>query len=729
MCGVCHPGGDSLEYDRNGIRYDLFAKNPKNHIIPGETNSLDGDYYKSDWAKSGVLEADCLMCHLKDYNNEARKKQISALNFRWAATAGAGFGEINGSVAKKGTPTVKYDLTKFGPDGKVTLPVMKKPLNENCLFCHHESGWKKRGQSFSKRTDVHMRAGLLCVDCHVTGRSATDPRIYGREEHQIGKGDDPGDFVRDDLDNTMRTCEDCHEKGILNAPIPKHKGLPPSHFDHIACQTCHMPWHQVKAALIQDASVFNTSPRIWPPPKRIWSFYGPDMKPWNYYGFERGYPEGLQPFTQFRPVHAFYKGKIYPVNRVYTRWVGIKTNGKPGIGMPHMKDIFMMWKTHMNDPNKNYPLLSKIKDDNKDGYSEVNRPEEIRALLDSVISMLKNKGESLEGKTIVFVDGDRYTSDGKTWTNIPKKPYEYSPYGSVFKYSHDVCPAKNALGAKGCTDCHSSNSDFFYKEIMVRPFNEQGKPLKENNAVLLGYSSHALRFMAFQFQILKPLFIWLLLIVLFLMVLHYVIFGPKRVERFVDEDSVLRFGAWERVLHYCALVAFVVLAVTGTMTFLTLPFSSRTIGELNVIHRYFGYLFIVNVLLIFGTWLKDATFARYDWEWLKKLGGYFGYRGQLPAARFNAGQKIYLWLSLLFAIILGVTGLIMIHSHNSNLLFIMHCIHVLVAMIFIFIVLVHIYLGILANPGTLIGIFEGKVLRSWAKKHHPLWETRDVRDK
>ncbi|MFO7971724.1 MAG: hypothetical protein R6U40_08235, partial [Desulfobacterales bacterium] len=64
-CGVCHPGGGAAEYDRNGNRYDQFAADPKKGIISGGENNLDGDYFKSNWAESDVLEADCLICHLK----------------------------------------------------------------------------------------------------------------------------------------------------------------------------------------------------------------------------------------------------------------------------------------------------------------------------------------------------------------------------------------------------------------------------------------------------------------------------------------------------------------------------------------------------------------------------------------------------------------------------------------------------------------------------------------
>jgi len=383
----------------------------------------------------------------------------------------------------------------------------------------------------------------------------------------------------------------------------------------------------------------------------------------------------------------------------------------------------------MADPDNNFPQLKKIQDDNRDGFPEVDRAEEIQALLAAFTLMLKQKGDTLEGKDVVFVDGNRFTLDGFEWESIAKKPYEYSPYGSVFKFSHDITPAKNALGAGGCTDCHGSNSDFFFKEIMAKPFNEQGEHLTENNASFLGYSSFALGVMTFQHETLKPLMFWGLLVIFVLLIFHYNIIGPNRFEQAMNDIPLLRFGVWERVIHYCLLVLFLFLSITGLLTFFAITFSSDTIGELNTIHLYCGYLFLLNILLVFSIWFKDAIFAKYDWEWLKKFGGYFGYRDQLPSARFNAGQKVFFWVALLFAIILGVTGLTIIYSKDSNLILIAHCIHDAVAFIFILAVMVHIYLSTLANPGTLMGIFEGKVSRSWAKKHHPNWEANKVENK
>jgi hypothetical protein len=56
---------------------------------------------------------------------------------------------------------------------------------------------------------------------------------------------------------------------------------------------------------------------------------------------------------------------------------------------------------HQSDPTKNY-RMSLIKDDNNDGIIEVNRPEEIDALLTSVKNYLNNTGFPLR-KALVWV--------------------------------------------------------------------------------------------------------------------------------------------------------------------------------------------------------------------------------------------------------------------------------------------------------------------------------------
>lgn len=486
-CAECHPGGGSAEYDREGKRYDRWMADPASGFTPGADNRFDGDYYKARWTETGVLEADCLLCHLPEYDYEARKKQIAAWNLRWAATAGAKLATVTGSVQKSEPVVVTYNKALFNPDGTIQPHIVREPRNEACLSCHAQPGWKKRGANFSPRTDVHLRAGLKCVDCHPAGSSATDPRIAGKELHEIGKGDDPGGLVRNDLDNTCVSCTDCHDTGRLGAPIARHNWLPPLHLEKIACQTCHIPQRLVMPIEVQASDVFNPAPHIEPPGKRLWSFYGPDLKFRNHYGYLHvmGYDD--KPTEVFRPKLVRYKGKIYPVNQVHSAWPGIEIEGQTALMQPRMSDILGMWQAHRADPAK-YPQLAKITDDNGDGVIEVNRPEEIDALIAAVTQRLTDVNYPMEGKRVVWVMDDRVYRSGTEYRVVEKQPWEASPYANVHKYSHDILPAGSALGAGGCTDCHRPASQFFFAPALVHLFDEEGKPVVEPQYKRLGLS-------------------------------------------------------------------------------------------------------------------------------------------------------------------------------------------------------------------------------------------------
>ena len=511
-CATCHPGGGVAELDRDGKRYDRCMADPANGLTAGGDNNFDGDYYKARWSETGVVEADCLMCHMPEYDIGERNKQIKALNFRWAATAGAGLAAVTGSV-KGGAPVkVNYDASKFNPDGTLSPHIVLEPRNESCLACHATRGWKNRGANFRPRTDVHLRAGLKCIDCHPAGSHASDPRINGYEAHQIGKGDDPAGYVRDDLDNTVRDCASCHTTGRLGTPVARHDWLPPFHLDKIACQTCHVPQRAVKAVRLQASDVFNPGAKIPAKGKHLWTFYGPDMQYWNHFGQLVMMGLDDKPTDLFRPVLARYKGKIYPVNRTHTTWPAIEVEGQPGLMQPKMSDIYKMWAAHRKNP-KNYPQLAMLKDDNGDGVTEVNRPQEIDALIAEVTNMLEQTGYPMDGKHVVWVMNDRIYTSGTEYRVMEKRLWEASPYGNVHKYNHDVYPAGAALGATGCTDCHHPSSYFFFASVVKYPFDAQANPVMEPQYKLLGLSGSRAMIGAWREAYLKPV-VYALLIVL-----------------------------------------------------------------------------------------------------------------------------------------------------------------------------------------------------------------------
>ncbi len=592
-CGNCHPGGGPLEYDREEKRYDEWMRNPASGLVTGGENGLDGDYYKARWSETGVIEADCLLCHMPEYDLKKRNAELANLNFKWAATAGSGFGNVNGKTSTGDRPAVVYDKSKFDTEGNILVHITPEPRNESCLGCHFKPDWKKRGAAYSVRTDVHMQAGLRCVDCHAAGSRAADPRIRGREIHQIGKGDDPSGWVRNDLDNTVRSCESCHAEGWRNAPRASHAWLPPLHMKKISCQACHIPSRAVKSALVQASDVYNPAPRITPPPKHIWTFYDQEMAFWNHYGKLELFTAKDEPTNVTHPTLISYKEKIYPANRVHSAWVGFEEQGKPGLNQLFMKDFFQMWTQHRANPNGAYPALAKITDDNRDGIIEVNRPEEIDALLAATKSYLTATGFPMDGRRLVWVSESRAYYSATEFRDLPREGHEATAYASVYKFSHDVAPAAAALGAGGCTDCHRSGSPFFEGGVLHQAFSpEDGQPRWVPNYEVFSISSFWETLGAWREGMLKPVLYGLVGLVLWLLL-------TTGLREYGVHESFFSAGA-ARIFSFTFLTAGILGGIVATSDPDLLEFMIASRFSLDANHFWIGLgvLFVGFVSLI-----------------------------------------------------------------------------------------------------------------------------------
>ena len=54
-----------------------WMRDPASGLTPGGDNHFDGDYFKARWSETGVIEADCLLCHLPEYDIKKRNEQLS----------------------------------------------------------------------------------------------------------------------------------------------------------------------------------------------------------------------------------------------------------------------------------------------------------------------------------------------------------------------------------------------------------------------------------------------------------------------------------------------------------------------------------------------------------------------------------------------------------------------------------------------------------------------------
>lgn len=254
-CGVCHPGGGFGEYDREDNLYYNEEIQKFGYELSGGNPFLDGDYtsysmgdpnYKSPWNKSGVSEADCLICHLKGYQWRERGAALRGRFFKEGPAVGAGWAKLKLSQDEFENPkadeiTIDYTQKEISDFENLHLQLVRRPPDENCWTCHAVSDGRKRGRQWSPDTDIHKAKDLSCLSCHPSDK-----------EHNFAKGNTLQETVREDLNNTMSSCEDCHYKG-KDKKAPRHKHpFSPRHMKRIACQTCHIPYLTASADLIYD---------------------------------------------------------------------------------------------------------------------------------------------------------------------------------------------------------------------------------------------------------------------------------------------------------------------------------------------------------------------------------------------------------------------------------------------------------------------------------------------
>ncbi len=211
----------------------------------------------SRWDVSGRLEINCMGCHNASPRQDPSEwtRQVMRENFRWAATAAAGLGEVGGMASRLAAtwdlfdgpnpddkewavaPSVTYDPALFDAKHKAFLDISYKPDDSRCLFCHGTAPAGTARQEFDE--DVHSASGLKCASCHRNGIGHDMVRGYEGESK-----DYPG------LAAESLTCAGCHlgrdaEKGgkgfagRLGAPFPRHNGFPKVHFERLSCTVCH----------------------------------------------------------------------------------------------------------------------------------------------------------------------------------------------------------------------------------------------------------------------------------------------------------------------------------------------------------------------------------------------------------------------------------------------------------------------------------------------------------
>jgi formate dehydrogenase subunit gamma len=212
----------------------------------------------------------------------------------------------------------------------------------------------------------------------------------------------------------------------------------------------------------------------------------------------------------------------------------------------------------------------------------------------------------------------------------------------------------------------------------------------------------------------------------------YLIMGRLRITAGRSGQKILRFKAFERFSHWLTAVSFVVLGLTGlNITFgkiLLLPLIgpeafSNVSEAAKYVHNFTSFAFVAGLILIAVIFFRDNLFEKVDAEWLKQGGGFIKSR-HAPAGRFNPGEKLVYWFSLAAGVTVSASGFLLLFPFFGTDIADMQLaqvIHAVVAVLFVALILGHVYIGTLGMEGAFEAMGTGEVDLNWAKEHHDRW--------
>ncbi len=485
-CGTCHVGGGPSELRRNGQSLDV--------VNPDTVDAFDPDFHyvhnnqlkQWDWRKSGVMEMDCFLCHVANFDRESRDAMLKKGQFKWAVTA---------TLAKTGLvqPTAngwKYQPSKFDAQGYLKPGVLRidQPQTENCAQCHgfgtsghapinpiyaHNvlRGTLKMGRVFSPdfiseshlniknkedfnfAWDVHAERLVSCNNCHFSLNHPAykkpscetnvdhlkfEPRLpdadlyLNKPSHEFAKGDACPETVADHLDNTMRTCEDCHDATKAHdwLPYPQH------HFKKLGCETCHIPDKKMWAFETVDWTVLKTNGK-----------YVETVR-----GIQGAITDSTALITGFVPAilprvtkDRFAPYKLMPYNLITSIFWYDEAKQRP-VFTRYLQNIYLM---HQSDGQVTYrPEIVRLFDRNGDGILS---QDELQLDSSDKIAFIKTKLQE-QGIKQPVIRGEI----------VP------------FSINHNVVEKQQAI--KDCMVCHGSNSRLF-QPVEIARFLPQGTQL------------------------------------------------------------------------------------------------------------------------------------------------------------------------------------------------------------------------------------------------------------
>lgn len=211
----------------------------------------------------------------------------------------------------------------------------------------------------------------------------------------------------------------------------------------------------------------------------------------------------------------------------------------------------------------------------------------------------------------------------------------------------------------------------------------------------------------------------------------YALRGRTRIDSGRAGRRIARYSLLERANHWMVAFSFILLALTGlNITYGAYllrpligpePFATLTIWG-QAVHHWLAFAFMLGVVVMLLIWARENVPRRVDVEWVR-AGGPLS-KSHPPAGKFNAGQKVLYWFTMLGGIVIATSGLLLMLPGLLDDVVLQqwaHIVHGILAMLMIAVILGHIYIGTVGMEGAFEGMRDGTVDYNWAREHHSAW--------
>ncbi len=424
-------------------------------------------------------------------------------------------------------PEVKYQSGAFNDKDCVFFDVRAESTTNRCYYCHSSVpknvekeklwGWDK---------DVHLAKGLGCTDCHRNGLDHSIVRGYEGE--------------RDDPNYASLTCRGCHlgdtnkndfafKGGRMAAPRPLHRGMPAIHLEKLSCTACHsgylpadktirvrtaranrlgihgraqwdmdVPYIQAPVFIRNEKGVIEPREIMWP---AFWGRMTGDkvtplpldvVTPVVAGVREADRLAKLEAERQKREAEAAKAEAEKPAEAAPA--AGAPAEQAPAAEAAPAEEAKPAGAGEADEAAEAAaPEEDKTAADVETNTTEAKgeagateekaeeaapepEPEEMQPLTEAqIVKVLTQLAASGEGQP-VFVSGGKLHRLVKSTGALESMDHPSAqPYS--WPFAHDVRPASESLGARGCSDCHEENSNFFFGEVKAEAPTPVGPPV------------------------------------------------------------------------------------------------------------------------------------------------------------------------------------------------------------------------------------------------------------